>query len=870
MFTWNYQYISKARLASSLEQMGLQEGAGDVLIRIHTAIHLEDEAVELARFIKTIVPKAKIVGTSTSAVINRGKIALNQCVISVTQFDSGVVKAAIIPTREISTGLPITVDDVCHTAQCRVLTEHTKLILVFLAGQYPDIQRMVNHSNECKPGVQMIGGIVNVSAIGQQSVCKAGFVFDENGWTSDGLLMASVGGEELETCSTYATGVQAIGDEFEITDAFGRCFLKLDGIDAAQEYYTGIGEALRRKPELAELFPLVYADAPDIPVPVRYVENCSLSEMFPKDDPANARAFSERPDLDAEAKRSYIVTNHNITVGRKLRRAFIYDRKIIADNRAMFGHVEGFEKAQTLFGYSGEARSLIYSNCAKWELSAYENSNICGCVTNGEILFANGRNTLADCAFTVAVLGEKPNTIECNPFAFSHTDSLAADNQALLNYLTEIESFMGQDAAAGAVEGLRSFVRDCELKLLYSENEDIPNAAALNMDIKLKGYDRICIIHVPDTSEMKVVFSEELIRLTQKAFVAKCADYARRFNYKLYLLEDWKVAIGAPSYAVAMPVMAKNMESLQKELFLTTEGLVAIVPVFCIINGCTVENMVSVYNSARMEMMNKNMQFYVCDAKIYQTDDESIRERYHMVNVINYAIAHDRIIPYYQGIHDNKTGTIHHYESLMRLVDENGTVYSPFRFLDVARSYGLLYDSVSRIMIRKVFERFRDSEGVSVSINLGMRDIKNRETMELVFDSLAEAKHPENFVFEILENEDVEAYDVLENFVDRVHQLGGMISIDDFGSGYSNLQHVLSIHSDFLKIDGSIVRKCCESSEAELLITLIMGFKKMSSQKIRIVAEFVENQEIQKTLLKHGIDYSQGYLFSRPTPDIAV
>ena len=81
---------------------------------------------------------------------------------------------------------------------------------------------------------------------------------------------------------------------------------------------------------------------------------------------------------------------------------------------------------------------------------------------------------------------------------------------------------------------------------------------------------------------------------------------------------------------------------------------------------------------------------------------------------------------------------------------------------------------------------------------------------------------------------------------------------------------MLSIHTDYLKIDGSIVRKCCESSEAELLITLIMGFKKMSSQKIRVVAEFVENQAIQKTLLKHGIDYSQGYLFSRPTPDIAI
>ena len=172
---------------------------------------------------------------------------------------------------------------------------------------------------------------------------------------------------------------------------------------------------------------------------------------------------------------------------------------------------------------------------------------------------------------------------------------------------------------------------------------------------------------------MKLVFSEELIRLTQRAYIGKCADYAKRHDYRFYVLDDWRVALGAPSYAVSMPVMTKNMENLQRELFATTEGMIAIVPVFCVINGCTVENFDSVYNRARLEMLNKNMQFYVCDAKIFQSDEESIRERYHMVNVINYAIAHDKIIPYYQGIHDNATGTIHHYESLMRLEDENGT-----------------------------------------------------------------------------------------------------------------------------------------------------------------------------------------------------
>ena len=869
MFTWNYQYISRARLATSLEQMGLEPEKGDILIRIHTAIHLEDEAVELAQFIKTIVPEAKIVGTSTSAVINRGKLAMNQCVVSVTQMNGGHVQTSVIPTRNPETGLPISVDEVCHSAQCRVLREDTKLILMFLAGTYLDIQRMVNQSNECKPGIQMLGGIVNYSEIGQQKDCKAGFVFDENGWTSEGLLMATLGGDTFECLSTYATGAQAIGDEYEITDAFGSCFLALNGVDAAREYSTGIGEALRNRPELAELFPLVYADMPNIPVPIQYLEEESLAQLFPEEDPAYAAMFAQRGDLDREEKKPYICTNHNITVGRKLRRAFIYDRKIIADNHTMFNHVESFEKSETIFGYSGAARSLIYSNCAKWELSAYENSNLCGCVTNGEIVFANGRNTLADCAFAVSVLGEEANTQECNPYAFSHTDSLAADNHALLNYLMDMESFLGQGAAAGA-DDLRSFIRDCELKLLYSENEDFPNEAALHMDIKLKGYDRISIVQVPDASDMKLVFNEELIRLTQRAFIGKCADYAKRHDYRFYVLDDWRVALGAPSYAVSMPTMTKNMENLQKELFATTEGLIAIVPIVCVINGCTVENIDSVYNSARLEMINKNMQFYVCDAQYFQSDEESIRERYHMVNVINYAIAHDKIIPYYQGIHDNATGTIHHYESLMRLEDENGTIYSPYRFLDVARSYGLLYDSASAIMIRKVFERFRDSEDVSVSINLGMRDIKNRDTMELVFDSLAEAKHPENFIFEILESEDVEAYDVLESFVDRVHQLGGKISIDDFGSGYSNLQHVVSIHSDYIKIDGSIIRNCCNSPESELLISLIVGYKQLGMQDLRIVAEFVENEQIQKLLLRHGIDYSQGYLFSRPSPDIAV
>jgi EAL domain-containing protein (putative c-di-GMP-specific phosphodiesterase class I) len=171
-------------------------------------------------------------------------------------------------------------------------------------------------------------------------------------------------------------------------------------------------------------------------------------------------------------------------------------------------------------------------------------------------------------------------------------------------------------------------------------------------------------------------------------------------------------------------------------------------------------------------------------------------------------------------------------------------------------------------MIQKVFDRFRDIKDKSVSINVSIRDIKNKEMLEMIYDKLSSVPYPGNFVFEILESEDIDDYNELTSFVDRVHELGGMVAIDDFGSGFSNLQHLMSIHSDYLKIDGSIIRNCCNNQSSENLLALIAGWKTMSSSKVSIIAEFVENEEIQKKLVGYDVDYSQGYLFSKPKPDL--
>lgn len=868
MFTWNFQYISKARLAETLNQLMINSEKGDVLIRIHTAIHLEDEAVELARFIKHIVPAAHIFGTSTTAVFFHGKLLQNQCVISVTLMDSAKVTSVLIPTSDAKTGELIPGKQMCEMAADSLGMDDVRLLLAFTTSKYREVSSFVDAFNEEYPDVQMIGGIAISPEARDKNNHQPGFVFNDNTWSDEALLIASISGKEFESFTSCATGIETVGEEMEITDAFANCLLEIDGKDAGDEYRSFVGDAIVKDPSLSRLFPFAYTDAQNVPLFVGFYSNLSISESFPRDNASYKNDYDEHLESDIYRKRKLIKGNHNFKPRRKIKRAFIYDQKIIADNRNMFRRIENFEKAETIFAYSCMMRSKMYSDCTKWELSLYEETNMCGCITDGEIVTVNGRSAFANCTFAVSVFGEKPAAQNYNPYVFAHTEALAGDNRDLIDYLVNTEMELEDKTDDSKDEKVKEFIRECEEKLFLNQEEDIPNEVALNTDIAVKGYDRICMIDIIDSKEMKAVFSNQLIDLTYKNYISRCKSFCQEKKYKFYLIEGWHVAIGTPSYRTSLADFKSDIGLLQKRLFESSGEYIAIVPLFALIDGCTIDNLDSAYYSARADMMKKNIQFHVVSPKLEQPDDESIMNRYNMVNVLNYALANDKVIPYFQGVYDNKNKNIHHYESLMRLEDENGKIYYPSQFLDVARKYGHLYDALSSIMIKKVFEIFKDSDKTSVSVNLGIRDIKNLEITEKIFDFMASVKKPQNFIFEILENEDIDEYDVMVSFVDRIHALGGLISIDDFGSGYSNLMHLMSIHSDFIKIDGSIIRHVCESDESEKLIALIASWKDISTRDIAIVAEYVENEGIQEKMTRFGIDYSQGYLFSKPSPQI--
>lgn len=253
---------------------------------------------------------------------------------------------------------------------------------------------------------------------------------------------------------------------------------------------------------------------------------------------------------------------------------------------------------------------------------------------------------------------------------------------------------------------------------------------------------------------------------------------------------------------------------------------------------------------------------------IFYNDNRALSEKTHnnimMVNTIQSAIDGDRIIPYFQGIVDNKTRRITKYEALIRMIDDEGKIVSPFLFLEHAKK-SKLYDKLTQIMIAKTFAVFETLD-YDFSLNLTLHDIISKETRTFLYNTLEKSSAASRLVFEIVETEEIENFSEVIEFIKTVKHYGCKIAIDDFGTGYSNFSYLSKLDVDYIKIDGSLIKNINDDRDHLLTVESILHFAQKKG--IATIAEFVENGAIYTKLVELGIDYSQGYLFSVPSPTI--
>lgn len=249
---------------------------------------------------------------------------------------------------------------------------------------------------------------------------------------------------------------------------------------------------------------------------------------------------------------------------------------------------------------------------------------------------------------------------------------------------------------------------------------------------------------------------------------------------------------------------------------------------------------------------------------IYSKDLESKmnhQKRFNAVKLVKNALEDDRLVPFFQPIIKDDDIT---YECLVRIIDKDGKIISPFMFLDEIKNTPY-YTQLTKTMIEKSFEFFATKTN-SFSINLSFEDISNEHLIEYIKEQLNIFKLHNQLILEVLESESINNFEIVKNFIQEMKSLGVRIAIDDFGSGYSNFSYLLELEPDYIKIDGSIIKNIAVDHKSYTIAKTIVNFSKELG--IKTIGEFVYNKDVLDKVVNLGIDGKQGYFLGEPKAGI--
>ena len=282
----------------------------------------------------------------------------------------------------------------------------------------------------------------------------------------------------------------------------------------------------------------------------------------------------------------------------------------------------------------------------------------------------------------------------------------------------------------------------------------------------------------------------------------------------------------------------------------------------------------SSYDSAKYSMVNAMMALH--HAKQYKTSMvvynknlpilSLFKDNIHYTEVVYRAIKNDTVYPFFQRIESiDGSEDIQKYEVLMRIIDQDDQIITPNLFLGISKRSNAYY-KLSKMVIEKSFKLLFDRKNCVFSVNLSIEDINSAGFLDWFIDRVTHYKLESRVIVEITEQETVEDFESVNNFVSCVKELGIKVALDDFGSGYSNFVILMKLQIDYLKIDGSLIRNIDKDVSAQLIVETIIRFAKLLNMKV--IAEFVGSEEVYETVKKMGVDYVQGYYIGVPLQDI--
>lgn len=235
------------------------------------------------------------------------------------------------------------------------------------------------------------------------------------------------------------------------------------------------------------------------------------------------------------------------------------------------------------------------------------------------------------------------------------------------------------------------------------------------------------------------------------------------------------------------------------------------------------------------------------------------------------AINADDFYMVYQPIVDVASNQISGFEALIRWKLEDKFV-SPDEFIPIAEQHGLMF-TIGKFVMRSSLNALciinQHLPHLSMSINVSVIQFEDEHFLRHLGQLLDEFDvDPGNIHLEITETAMIQDLEKLTYVMAETKKMGVKLSIDDFGTGFSSIAVLKSLDVDYIKIDKSYIDDICYDDKDR---SIVSALTKMSHAiDVRVIAEGVEHTQQKDLLSDKGVDFYQGYLFSKPMPEDEV
>lgn len=267
-----------------------------------------------------------------------------------------------------------------------------------------------------------------------------------------------------------------------------------------------------------------------------------------------------------------------------------------------------------------------------------------------------------------------------------------------------------------------------------------------------------------------------------------------------------------------------------------------------------------------MESLSQNTE----ETVLIQSDSrllEGFRYEQEVEHFLRKAVEEDLFEVYYQPVYSIKKQSFITLEALSRLKHPTLGMIPPDVFIGIAEKQGLISE-VGKLQLRRVCCFIKEHEYImqniwNVKFNLSPSELMKPGYSRVLIGIIQEyGLNPAYFQFEITETVATEYSESFCTAIEDFAEAGIHMCLDDFGSGYANLNAVLRIPFSAVKMDRSLLMNVCTDKQAALFYhSIVMTMQHMG---YKVIAEGAETEEEVKLLEKWGVDMIQGYYFSKP------